>query len=141
MKLTPLLSIKTYLVALGCYLLLDSIWLPLSNKKIYKPVLSAINRGNPPVRWIGGIVAWKLLALIICAFGLWQKIHDNASNPKKALLAGALMGLVTYGVFNGTNYAILSGWTAKVSFFDSLWGMTASALVSLVVFYYLKDKK
>ena len=136
MKVTLNLFIKTYLIALATYLLLDGIWLPLTNKPIYNPVIKAINGGDRAVRWIGGLVAWKLLALIICIYGLWHR-----HGPKEALLGGLLIGLVTYGVFNGTNYAIFPGWTAKVSIYDTLWGMSASALVSLVVYYYLKPKK
>ena len=135
-KVTPILFIKTYLIALATYLLLDAVWLPLTNKTLYQPVLKAINGGERPVRWIGGLVAWKLLALVLCIYALWHR-----QGPKEALLGGLLLGLFGYGVFNGTNYAIFPGWTAKVSLFDTLWGMTASALVSLVLYYYLRTKK
>lgn len=137
MKVTLLLFIKTYLIALGSYLLLDGVWLPLTNKEIYSPVLQSINGGKRPVRWLGGIVAWKLLALILTVYGLWQR-----KGPKGALLGGLLIGLVTYGVFNGTNYAILKEWTFRVSIYDTIWGMTACGLVSLLINYYLRrDQK
>ena len=132
MKVTLIQFIKTYLLALTSLLLLDAIWLPMTNKHLYRPVINAVTQRNPKVRWIGGLVAWKLLALIISVYAIWQTY-----GVKGAVIGGLLMGLAIYGVFNGTNYAIFPDWTLKVSLYDTVWGSLLCCFVTLVISYYL----
>ncbi|WBU57526.1 DUF2177 family protein [Paracoccus sediminicola] len=42
--------------------------------------------------------------------------------PGKALLAGALIGLMCYGTYEFTNYATLRDWSMQQVVTDTLWG-------------------
>ena len=41
-----------------------------------------------------------------------------------------MFGLVSYGIFNGTNYAILENWDCKTATVDTLWGSVMAPTVS-----------
>ena len=43
------------------------------------------------------------------------------------------MGLVIYGVYDLTNYAVLRGWTLKVTLLDIGWGTFACGVLSLLL--------
>lgn len=51
----------------------------------------------------------------------------DARSAAHAAVAGALLGLVVYGVYDLTNLAILKGWTVTVSVVDVLWGIVLTA--------------
>lgn len=120
--------VKYYLAAITCFLLFDGIWLSSTTPWLYRPVINAVSKHDASFRWLGAIVAWKLLAFILV-------VHRLAypTTLSRAWLGGALLGLAIYGVFNGTNYAIFPEWTAKVSIYDTLWGVTVCGLVALIL--------
>lgn len=83
------------------------------------------------VQWPPVLGFYLLYLAGLSFFVIWPAIR--AGKPMRALLQGAFFGLVTYGTYDFTNWAILSGWTALVSYVDMAWGAFASGLVSFVV--------
>jgi uncharacterized membrane protein len=70
-----------------------------------------------------------ILCYILLIFGLNYFIID----PKKPLTDAFLLGLVIYGVYETTNYAIIQKWNAKAVALDTLWGgvlMTITAKIT-----------
>jgi uncharacterized membrane protein len=126
--LTFITFVKYYLVAIISFLFFDGIWLSSTTSWLYRPVINAVTKQDVSFRWLGAIAAWKLLALILV-------VHRVAypTTLSRSWLGGALMGLSIYGVFNATNYAIFPEWTAKVSIYDTLWGVTVCGLVALLL--------
>ena len=53
--------------------------------------------------------------------------------PKKSHIDAFVLGLVIYGVYEGTNYAILKKWPLKIVIMDTLWGGILFALTSFFV--------
>ena len=47
-----------------------------------------------------------------------------------AILWGFIYGAILYGVYDMTNYSLISKWPIRMSIVDILWGGTISALVS-----------
>lgn len=45
-----------------------------------------------------------------------------ADRPERALIGGALLGLMCYGTYEFTNLATLRGWSIEQVVIDSLWG-------------------
>ena len=52
----------------------------------------------------------------------------ESSRASKAARNGALLGLVAYGTYTFTNYAMLDGWTISLVLVDVIWGMSVTAL-------------
>jgi uncharacterized membrane protein len=51
--------------------------------------------------------------------------------PLKALLMGALFGLISYATYDLSNLATLKDWPLVVTVVDLAWGTTLGGLVSL----------
>ena len=73
---------------------------------------------------------------ILMVTGLMVFVYPmSAGDPQKALLYGGLMGLVIYGVYEGTNMATLKNWPLKMLVVDTLWGvLLCGATAGLVTF-------
>ena len=112
-------GMKKIFVALSSIFLLDMVWFSLS-KNMYKNVV------QDKVRRPGAFVAWFLMA---CALSV-----QNPKSMKEAITYGALVGLVIYGVFNGTTYAINKDWSLNISLSDTLWGITNCTITSAILF-------
>lgn len=72
------------------------------------------------VRWIPAIVTYVLMAFAVCYF------TESAKD-------GLLLGLVVYGIFNGTCHAIFQGWDATTAVKDTMWGTLVFGLVAALV--------
>lgn len=58
---------------------------------------------------------------------------------KKPVFDAFLLGIVIYGVFEGTNYALLKKWRLSTVIMDTLWGGVLFALTTYLS-YKLEDK-
>ena len=56
----------------------------------------------------------------------------RSSSVKDAARAGAEMGLLAYGTYELTNWAVLAGWPAALVPVDLLWGVVLTAAASAV---------
>lgn len=57
---------------------------------------------------------------IFLLFGLYYFILENHRSPLEAML----LGLVIYGVYETTTYALLKNWKLQTVIIDTLWGGT-----------------
>ena len=100
-------------------LVVDFIWIGVIAKNMYKKGLAKVQGFPIKFRPIGAIVAYILLIV-----GLTIFVND--------WLSGSIMGLVTYGIYNATNYATLSNYSEQLAITDTLWGTILSAFVGFV---------
>ena len=70
-------------------------------------------------------------------FVLLDKRLDN--NEK--LLRAAILGLVIYGVYETTNYALIKGWSFDVVVIDSVWGAILLSLTTVLTIYIMEKLK
>lgn len=54
-----------------------------------------------------------------------------------AMLWGGLLGLIIYGVFDLTNYAIFTDWNPVLALGDTLWGTFLTGLVTYLLSRYI----
>ncbi len=59
----------------------------------------------------------------------------------EAFWRGALLGLVSYGAYDLTNQATISDWPTLMTLVDIGWGVTVSAVTSLVAYYIITSIK
>tara|TARA_Y100001970_G_scaffold294316_1_gene450423 strand:+ start:3002 stop:3376 length:375 start_codon:yes stop_codon:yes gene_type:complete len=91
---------------------LDAIYLTLT-KNFFNNIVKQIQ---------GTSINFKLLGAIICYFFLLFGINYFIINRNKSPYEAALLGLVIYGVYDATNYAIFNKWNLGALLIDTLWG-------------------
>ncbi len=104
-------------------ILVDSMWIGLVAKNLYvnhfaSSVLSVPDR-MLPYQWLAAILAWFLLVVGIVIFVLPKTVKKKLWYATRQ---GALFGLVVYGCYDFTNYAILQYWPMQVVIIDVIWG-------------------
>lgn len=102
------------------YIVISTIILPL-----YQSNLSEILRQDMKI--IPSLITWLIITLGISYF-----VTPNSKTNKDSFIHGLLFGLVIYGVFDLTNYAILSQWTIKIVLIDVIWGMLLCGILGLI---------
>ena len=124
--------LKLYLIALPVFLGIDMVWLTLIAKNFYAKQIGFLMTKNP------NLIAALVFYMIFIA-GLVFFVIAPALDKKvwlQALLGGAFFGLVTYATYDLTNLATIKDWPLIITFIDLLWGMTVSATVSVITFFY-----
>jgi len=124
--------IKTYLLLLPIVFLLDYLWLSKLMGPFYLRELGPLARtdGNTfvPVVW-AAVMVYLLMPLGIVMFVLPLLPGDGFTLP--ALGYGLLYGLVLYGVYDMTNYALLVNYSLKMAVIDICWGGFLNSAVTL----------
>lgn len=117
---TSIEGLKKGFIAFVTLIFLDLIWFNIMD---YSKVIT-----KKPINIFSAIFVW----LLVCsAIG----VQHNPKNVKTAATYGALVGFVIYGVYNGTNYAILKDWDLSISIIDTLWGIFVCSMASISVYY------
>lgn len=99
-------------------LALDAVWLSTMAERLYRPELGDLLaedfRAEPTLAF------YVLYIFGVTRFAALPALRDGGW--RKALLDGALLGLVAYGTYDLTNEATLRRWPFVVTAFDLLWG-------------------
>ena len=109
-------------------LLLDAVYITLT-KSLWDVQVASIQRVSMQIRVLGAIVCYTLLIL-----GLYYFILRTRRSPLDAFL----LGLLVYGVFDSTNYAMFKKWDWKIAVMDTLWGGAVFAMTTIVVYAILR---
>ncbi len=130
-------ALKVYGAILPVFLAIDFLWLGIIMSKFYKDelgVLARISNGAlTPVMWAAGIV-YVLIPLGIVLFALPRVSPEHMVSS--ALFWGFVYGIVLYGVYDMTNYSLVSKWSLRMSIVDILWGGTINAVVTCAAAYF-----
>jgi len=103
--------------------LIDSIYLNII-KDIFKKQIETIQGSPMKINLLGG-----LLTYIFIVAGLYYFIIMRNRSPKDAFI----LGLVVYGVYELTNYTLLSKWSPKIVAMDTIWGGILFALTTYII--------
>ncbi len=118
---------RNFAVALLMFIILDSIWLGFIIKQRYSKLLSGFK-----LRKISLLSA--LIAYIILSFGVSFFVIPRVITSTNAFWFGALFGLIAYGFYHFTNYAIFDEYKGEYLIIDTLWGTIASGITTTLVF-------
>jgi uncharacterized membrane protein len=111
------MAIKRIIISSIILVILDATYIYL-NKSLFENKVVDIQRVVMQVKPAGAIVTYLILI-----FALNYFIIRRYRGPEEAFL----LGLVIYGVFEGTNYAIFKKWPASLALMDTVWGGTLFA--------------
>jgi uncharacterized membrane protein len=81
----------------------------------------------------GSVPKINYLGVALCYIFLIAGINYFIIKPKKSVNDAFLLGIVIYGVYETTNYALLKNWSIFTVFIDTLWGGLLFAFTTYIV--------
>ena len=120
-----------YLLTLVVFLVLDFAWIGAIAKKFYREHLGFIMKKNP--NWTAAIIFYLLYVFGVIFFAINPALKDVSWS--KALLYGAVFGLVAYSTYDLTNMATLKDWPVKLTVIDIIWGSALTAMTATAGYF------
>jgi uncharacterized membrane protein len=81
----------------------------------------------------GSDVKVNYLGVALCYIFLIAGINYFIIKPRKSVSDAFLLGLVIYGVYETTNYALFKNWSILTVIIDTLWGGLLFAFTTYIV--------
>lgn len=128
-------NLKRNLIAITLLLVFDFIWISLNYSR-YNTLVANVQGSKMNTKILSAIVAYTLMiiGLLYIVFPLMDQ--DKSKNALiKALKYGGLFGLVVYGIYNFTNYAIFDNYSLFIGLTDTLWGTFVYFIVTYIALY------
>ena len=119
---------KTIIIAAITMLLLDFVYLS-SVTNAYSDAIASIQRTVMTIKYEGAALCY-----IFLVFGLYYFILSEDRSPYDAFW----LGIVIYGVYEATSYAILKKWPLNLVLIDTLWGGILLALTTIITYHFTK---
>ena len=123
------MTIRNFIKALIVFGLFDFLWLGKISGNLYTSTIQNIQGTPISARISPAVIAYLLMAFSISL--LLEKCNITSDN---VILMGALVGFIIYGIYNGTNHAILKDWSLKTSLIDTAWGTLLFGATAWIVF-------
>lgn len=116
-----------YVLAYGATALafcaLDFAWLTVVAPKFYQAQIGALLLERPNL--LPALAFYVLYVAGLVIFCVAPALESGAWT--RAMVLGALLGLVAYATYDLSNLATLKGWSTSLSLVDMCWGAVASA--------------
>lgn len=109
-------------------LLLDGCYLNVIGKS-YGEQVAKVQRTAMIVKPAGAIACYLLLVIGLYYFIL----REN-----RTVLDAFILGVVIYGVYDATTYAIFKHWSPILSIIDTLWGGILLATTTAITYYVMR---
>lgn len=126
--------VVAYIATAVVFLGIDALWLSKIALGMYQKELGSLLLEKPNLAvagafyllYVGGIVILAVMPAL--AEGNWVK----------ALLFGAVLGLVAYGTYDITNLSTLKGWSVQLALIDIAWGTALTAVSATAGYWVVK---
>lgn len=124
--------VKRVVVAGIAFGVLDYLWLGVVMRTFYRTRLESFllpaGSMQAGIHWIPALITYALLAV-----GMVMFVVPRASRFLfSSFVWGAMFGLVVYGVYNGTNVALMRQWPVALALVDVVWGVVLCGVVCVV---------
>ena len=113
-----------------CYLLLDVMWISV-NFNTYNEAVISVQKKGIQFRLVPAFIAYCLLILNI--YFILIPFTKYIKTMSSRVILFSLSGLVIYGVYNATTYAIIENYPLRVALIDTAWGMVSHTLLGLLI--------
>lgn len=127
--------VKLYAIALPVFFAIDMAWLGLVANKFYKSHIGFLMKSD--INWVAAGLFYLLFVIGLVLFVIAPAVEKGSWT--RAILYGALFGLIAYATYDLTNLATLKDWPLLVTLVDLTWGAVLAASVSVVT-YFIADK-
>lgn len=125
---------KAYLIALPVFLAIDFIWLSLIANNFYSQYLGYLLKSN--VNFAAAGLFYLLFVVGLIVFSILPALEKSSS--RKAMVLGALFGLISYATYDLTNLATIKDWPLIVTVVDMIWGTVLGGSVSFISYLIIK---
>ena len=121
--------IKDLVKAVFTFLVLDAIYLT-SMTGHYRNLINNIQNESLKLKLIPTMCVYLLIVS-----GWYYFIYKSKNRVPKnqSVLNSFIFGIVMYGVYEFTNYAIFDKWTLKTVLIDTIWGGILFSIPTLIV--------
>lgn len=113
----------TLLISAIIFILIDSVYLNLLKGYFEQQVVKV--QGSP--------LKMNFLGAALCYIFLIAGLNYFIIKPKKSVQDAFLLGIVIYGVFETTNYALFKNWSIVSVIIDTLWGGILFASTTYII--------
>ena len=126
-------ELKRFIIPLVVMLVVDALYLS-SISKFFGKVISDVQKSPMTLKLPGAVACYLFLGL-----GLYYFIikRNTKKNNRQSVIDAFILGLVIYGVFETTNYALLKNWSVNAVIIDSVWGGILFAITTYISVNYL----
>jgi len=100
------------LISAIIFISIDFIYLNLIKNYFYNQI-KLVQGTEPKINFLGATLCYLFLIIGINYFII---------KPHKSVSEAFLLGIIIYGVYETTNYALLKNWSLLTVFIDTLWG-------------------
>jgi uncharacterized membrane protein len=111
------------LVSAIVFITIDSLYLQVM-KNYFQRQIQSVQGSSIKINFLGAAICYIFLIIGINYFII---------KPRKSVSEAFLLGLVIYGVYETTNYALLKNWSLVTVFIDTLWGGLLFAITTYIV--------
>ena len=111
------------LISAILFVVIDSVYLNFMKDYFQKQVIKVQ----------GSSIKINFLGAALCYVFLIAGLNYFIIKPKKSVQDAFLLGIVIYGVYETTNYAIFKNWSIISVIIDTLWGGILFALTTFIV--------
>ena len=111
------------LVSAIIFVCLDLTYLKIFGN-YYSKQVARVQGSEIKVNYLAAIITYILLIIGLNYFII---------RPRRSVSDAFLFGLIVYGVFEGTTWAIFKNWSPISVIIDTLWGGTVFALTTFIV--------
>lgn len=118
------MNLKNILLSGLLFIAIDAIYLT-SMSGFFNKLVKNIQGEKIKFRILGAIICY-----IFLIFGLNHFIISQNKSPFEA----SLLGLVIYGVYDSTNYAIFDKWSLEALALDTIWGGVLFYLTTYITY-------
>jgi uncharacterized membrane protein len=118
--------VAVYLLTLVTFLALDSVWLGVVARDLYRRELGSLLA--PEVRWVPAVAFYLLYAAVLVVLVV---VPNRARTAGRVATLGGLFGLGAYATYDLTNLATVTGWPVSVTLVDLVWGAAVTGLTAV----------
>ena len=119
--------LKPIIISAVVMLLLDAIYLSTFSD-FFNNIVTNIQ---------GSRIKFKLSGAILCYMFLIGGLYYFIISQRKPLKDAFILGMVIYGVYETTTYAIIDKWSPWAILLDTLWGSILFALTTAITYRFL----
>lgn len=118
--------LKLFFLALPIMIALDASWIGVIASSFYKANIGSYLSPTPNLFAAFLFYCLYIVGLIYFALGPAIKEHSL----KKAIIPAAMLGFISYMLYDLTNVATFSNWPILLAVVDISWGVTITTLTS-----------
>jgi len=129
--------ILSYIATLIPLMGLDALWILVLAKKFYAEHMGFLFSSQ--VNFVPIAFFYPIYSIGVLLLAVLPAINSNSW--VEALWRGAVLGLMAYGAYDLTNHATIANWPLVMTLVDIAWGITVTALTSLIAYFIINSTR